>query len=119
MNDGVWFVDYLKTPVLNFIPSSTFDAQARLLERNRGALLEYASRARTTADLARCTWALWYHNTWVRRMLWPANAEWAKNVLEERSRLEALLIPELEFRARTRPAQPTSSPSSGETARGS
>jgi hypothetical protein len=101
MNDGVWFVDYLKVPPPHVLDaeSARWREQMQRLERNRKALLAYTSRARTPVALARCTWAFWYHNTWVRRLLWRKDPKLGQAVGDLRARLEELVIPELEFKA--------------------
>lgn len=105
MNDGIWFLDYLRPPVpLVVAPAGREWLDfLRRLERHRKALLDYTEKADSTAELARCAWTLWYHNNTIRRVLPPTKGPDSDTVEDMRRRLKSLFVKELEFMAYATP----------------
>jgi hypothetical protein len=89
--DDVTFLDYLYHPP-PALPLGRRDpdwtSYFKLLDGSRAALLRLASTARTPGRLAKCAWAVQYHNRSVRRAM--------SRCPDERAELERRLISELD-----------------------
>ncbi|MCX6841318.1 MAG: hypothetical protein NTX53_03400 [candidate division WOR-3 bacterium] len=89
LSDNVPFIDYLHHPGPPMgigSPDGNWVEYVRLLEGSRRVLTGLAKTATAPERLAKCAWAVWYHNRSVRKAMWDCR--------QERAKLEGLLTGE-------------------------